>query len=175
MSLILDALKKLDREKSTRRDGNANIAAGILRPAPPRPGRKNRLYVIALSLSALAAAGVTYAVMEYGSPQKTETTGPGPAAAQSPAPAKQQVAAVLPAPEPARGVRPDETSPLKRFRSLSNAKSSPFLRRSSRKQPVRRQRVPQSRRVLRRPQILCRPGSKPRRPAIPVKPLPRPR
>lgn len=113
MSLILDALKKLDREKSSRRDGNANIAAGILRPAPPRPGRKNRLYVVAVSLSALAAAGVTYAVMEYGSPQKTQTTGPGPAAAQSPAPAKQQAAAVLPAPEPARGVRPDAKPPEK--------------------------------------------------------------
>ena len=42
MSLILDALKKLDREKSTRRDRTANIAADILGPDLPRPGKRDQ-------------------------------------------------------------------------------------------------------------------------------------
>ena len=42
MSLILDALKKLDREKSSRRNGTANIAVEILRPDAPVPRKESR-------------------------------------------------------------------------------------------------------------------------------------
>ena len=63
MSEILDALKKLDREKSSRRNGTAKIAVEILRPDLPRPGKRLLLYVTIISLIAIAAAGITYAVM----------------------------------------------------------------------------------------------------------------
>ena len=40
MSLILDALKKLDREKAFIRKVTANIADEILKPDPVRPRKK---------------------------------------------------------------------------------------------------------------------------------------
>ena len=63
MSLILDALKKLDREKSSHRDGTANIAVEILRPDPPRPRKKMLWYFAAVSITAVATACITYAVI----------------------------------------------------------------------------------------------------------------
>jgi len=75
MSVILDALRKLDREKSSRRSGTANIAVEILKPDQSRPRKKNAQYVAAVSLTAIAAAAITYAL----------TSGPG--SMQKPAPA----------------------------------------------------------------------------------------
>jgi len=63
MSVILDALRKLDRERSSRRSAAANIAVEILRPDLPRPGKKLSLYVATVSLTAIAAVVITYAVM----------------------------------------------------------------------------------------------------------------
>ena len=64
MSLILDALRKLDREKtSLRRKGVPNIASEILKPDQVGPQKRKNLYIIALSLTALLAAGLTYAVV----------------------------------------------------------------------------------------------------------------
>jgi general secretion pathway protein B len=63
MSLILDALKKLDREKSSRRNGTANIAAEILKPSISRPGKRILRYFTTISLTAITAAAITYAVM----------------------------------------------------------------------------------------------------------------
>jgi hypothetical protein len=63
MSLILDALRKLDREKSSRRTGTAHIAVDILRPDLPRPGKRIPLYVTAVFFTAVATAVITYAVM----------------------------------------------------------------------------------------------------------------
>ena len=63
MSLILDALKKLDREKSSRRNGTANIAAEILKPSMSRPGKRILRYFTTISLTAIAAAAITYAAM----------------------------------------------------------------------------------------------------------------
>ena len=63
MSLILDALKKLNREKSSHRDGTANIAVEILRPDPPRPRKKMLWYFAAISITAVATACITYAVI----------------------------------------------------------------------------------------------------------------
>jgi general secretion pathway protein B len=62
MSVILDALRKLDREKLSRRSATANIAVEILRPDLPRPGKKFP-YVATVSLTAIAAVVITYAVM----------------------------------------------------------------------------------------------------------------
>ena len=90
MSLILDALKKLDREKSSRRSGNANIAAEILRPSIPRSGKRIMLLFTAISLTAIAAAAITYAAMVgFGFLSKSPSSSPEnlPAASQKESPA----------------------------------------------------------------------------------------
>jgi hypothetical protein len=66
MSVILDALRKLDREKSFPRDGRTNIAAEILRPDLPHPGKRLPLYFVIITLTAVATAAITYAVVEFG-------------------------------------------------------------------------------------------------------------
>ena len=63
MSVILDALKKLEREKSSRRSGAANIAFEILKPDLPRPGKRIPLYVAIAFLTSIATAAITYSVM----------------------------------------------------------------------------------------------------------------
>jgi len=83
MSVILDALKKLDREKSSRRNGTANIAVEILRPDLPRPGKRTPFYFVTLTLTAVTAAAITYALVEFNplsksspsAPLKTHSTG----------------------------------------------------------------------------------------------------
>ena len=87
MSLILDALKKLDREKSSHRDGTANIAVEILRADPPRQGKKILRYFAAVFITAVATACITYAViagfgiMSKSSPPVTLSPPPGQQAA----------------------------------------------------------------------------------------------
>ena len=129
MSIILDALKKLDREKSSRRNGTANIALEILRPDLPRPGKRIPLYFVAISLTAIATIAITYAVMvEFGFLSKSSVPGPmnPPAPSQQAAPApldsdsllkssppvpmnppvpSQQVAPAPPSREPVRDTR----------------------------------------------------------------------
>jgi general secretion pathway protein B len=63
MSVILDALKKLDREKSSHRNGAANIAVEILRPNLSQPRKKIPLYFVLVCLTAIATVTLTYAVM----------------------------------------------------------------------------------------------------------------
>jgi general secretion pathway protein B len=70
MSLILDALKKLDREKSARRNGTVNIATEILRPDQLRPAKRVRLYFVVIFLTAVATAAITYALISKSSPPK---------------------------------------------------------------------------------------------------------
>jgi hypothetical protein len=66
MSVILDVLRKLDRDKSSRRSAAANIALEILKPDPPRPHKRNSLYFAAVGLTMLATAAITYALMGFG-------------------------------------------------------------------------------------------------------------
>lgn len=66
MSVILDVLRKLDREKSSRRTAAANIALEILKPDPPRSEKRKSLYFAAVGLTALATAAITYALMGFG-------------------------------------------------------------------------------------------------------------
>jgi hypothetical protein len=63
MSLILDALKKLDREKASRRNGMPDLAVEVLRTDPAQSRKNTPLYLLAVSLTALAAVGITYAVI----------------------------------------------------------------------------------------------------------------
>jgi len=105
MSVILDALRKLDREKSSRRKGTANIAVEILSPDLTRPGKRIPVYIVTVAVAAIAAAAITYGVMsEFGflskpSPPATKTI---PAPSQQPAPASPKSGAPsklsLPAP-----------------------------------------------------------------------------
>ena len=90
MSIILDALKKLDREKSSRRTAAANIALEILRPDLPRSRRRTPLYFVAIFLTAVVAIAITYAVMvEFGFLSKSSVPAPmnPPAKSQQAAPA----------------------------------------------------------------------------------------
>jgi hypothetical protein len=63
MSVILDALKKLDREKSFRKNMTANIAIEILKPDLPRAGKRFPRYFATIFLTAMAAAVITYFTM----------------------------------------------------------------------------------------------------------------
>jgi general secretion pathway protein B len=84
MSLILEALKKLDREKSSRRTGTANIAVEILKSDLPRPINRFPLYFAAVSLTAVAAAAITYAVVtQFGFLSKSSPPAPVDALAPS--------------------------------------------------------------------------------------------
>jgi general secretion pathway protein B len=107
MSVILDALKKLDRERSSRQSGPADIAAEILKPDLPRPGTKIPLYAAVAFFTAVATVGITYSVMvKRSSPAKSSA----PVAMSSPAPQQPADAVLLsrePVPEP-----PDELSPV---------------------------------------------------------------
>ena len=84
MSLILDALKKLDRETSSRRDKVANIAVEILRSDLPFLGKRIRVYLVVLSLTVVATVAVTYAVMvQFGFLSKSSPSVPGNPSAPS--------------------------------------------------------------------------------------------
>jgi hypothetical protein len=86
MSVILDALKKLDREKTSRRSGAPNIAVEVLGPDLPHPGKRIRFYVAAFFLTAFIAAAITYAIMmEIGSVSKLSP----PVPVNPPAPSQQ--------------------------------------------------------------------------------------
>ncbi|MEI9479443.1 MAG: hypothetical protein WCO26_23125, partial [Deltaproteobacteria bacterium] len=96
MSEILDALKKLDREKASRRNGAANIAVEILTPGLPRPGKRLLLYVTIVSLTAIAAAVITYAMMMTlgvlpESPPPARVNPPAPTQQAAPAPREPEV------------------------------------------------------------------------------------
>jgi general secretion pathway protein B len=107
MSVILDALKKLEREKSSRRSGTADISLEILRPDLPRPGNRIPLYVAIAFLTSIATAAITYSVMvKNGFLLKSS-----PPAAVDPPSLNQEVAPVTLSSEPVRSAR-DEISPV---------------------------------------------------------------
>jgi general secretion pathway protein B len=120
MSLILDALKKLDREKSSRRNGTANIAFEILRADPPRPAKRMLRYFAAVFITAVATACITYAIIAgFGVLSKSSP----PATVSPPAPGRQ-VASVLPSREPVGNSR-DEISPVPaKIRDSAESKES---------------------------------------------------
>jgi general secretion pathway protein B len=106
MSVILDALKKLDREKSSRRSGTADIAVEILRPDLPRPTRRTPLYLAIAFLTAIATAAITYGVIVKGGPVPK----PSPPLAMAPPVPHPEAAPATPPSEPIRSAR-DETVP----------------------------------------------------------------
>jgi general secretion pathway protein B len=147
MSIILDALKKLDREKSSRRTGTANIALEILRPDHARP-QKIPVYWVAIPLTAIVTIAITYAVIvQFGFLSKSSAPGPTkpPASGQQAAPAPmnsdaslkspppllvtppvpgQKAAPAPPSPEPVRDTRGEPSRTPHQTQDLSGKKSA---------------------------------------------------
>ncbi len=74
MSVILDALKRLDREKLSRKKG-INIATDIVTPNLTRSRKRIPIFVVAVAVAAFAAAGITYGVMsEFGLLSKSSSS-----------------------------------------------------------------------------------------------------
>ena len=120
MSLILDALKKLDRERSSRRSRTGNIAVEILRPDRPRPGRRIRLYFAAVSFTAIAAAAITYGMIAgFGVSSKSS-----PPAPVNPPPPSQEVSPPPPSREPIREARDEISQVPPKIRSSTESGAS---------------------------------------------------
>jgi general secretion pathway protein B len=142
MSVILDALKKLDREKPSRRNEPINIAAEMLKPDGPSSRRKRSLSIAIGIITIVATAAVTYTVIaKFGflskssSPVPASLSVPGqegpsasreagiplkpssPAVASVPPPGP---ASVVPAPSPSVPAHPpvprQQTEPAPAFR-----------------------------------------------------------
>lgn len=125
MSVILDALKKLDREKSSRKGTTANIAAEILKPDLPPPGKRFPLNAAILSVTVVATAVITYAMLvEFGFLQKESP----PAPDHSPAPSQKS------APAPMEPSLPSESS-------FPEHRSSPGARQEVQSTPAPHQQV----------------------------------
>ena len=117
MSLILDALKKLDREKASRRKGMPDLAAEVLRTDPAQPRKRVRMYLLAVSLTALATAGITYAIIvKPGFLPKS----PPPSAGIPPAPGKQVASA-----SPETGTQAKPSAPVVVIPPAPGQKDSP--------------------------------------------------
>jgi Type II secretion system protein B len=102
MSLILDALRKLDRQKSLNRKGTVDLAASILSPDASPPRKKWRFYLAAVFLTAVVTASITYlAVVGSGSRGKS----PSLPSAKFP-PSSEQVSSSTPEPEPYLKISP---------------------------------------------------------------------
>lgn len=88
MSEILEALKKLDREKAARRSGTADIAVEILTPRAPRSAKRLRWSIAIVCFTAIIAAAITYAVvMTFRvSPESTPPARVDPYASAQPGP-----------------------------------------------------------------------------------------
>jgi len=111
MSVILDVLKKLDREKPARWDRPPNIATDILRPDSPRPKRRIPINIIIVSLTAIVTAAITYVlVKESGFLSKPSLTvqpsPPGPSLQVKPAPVELSLQKKSSPPAPASPSEP---------------------------------------------------------------------
>jgi general secretion pathway protein B len=91
MSVILDALRKLDREKSSRRHEPASIAVEVLKPDLPSSRKKISLSIAIGIFAIIATAAVTYTVIaKFGflskssSPVPANLSAPGPQAPPAP-------------------------------------------------------------------------------------------
>ncbi len=110
MSVILDALRKLDREKSSRRSGTADIAVEILSPDLPRPGKRIPRYAAIAFLASIVTVAITYGVVVKGGFLSKSSA---PAVMNVPAPHPQVAPVPLPS-EPVRGDREEiSTDPPK--------------------------------------------------------------
>ncbi len=121
MSVILDALRKLDREKASRRPGTAPIASEILKASLPRSERRLSLYIVIVAFTAVAAAVITYGVVDYrfkapGISDKASPPPSPPASVRSPLPAPLNPPAEAPQapPEPPNSGKPAAPAAVRR-------------------------------------------------------------
>jgi hypothetical protein len=63
MSQILDALRELDRKKSSLRGRETNISGKFRISDTPRRKKRTHLYLVAVLLTPVAAAAITYAII----------------------------------------------------------------------------------------------------------------
>jgi len=130
MSFILDALKKLEREKAVRSNAGVNISEGILRGERRgrRTGKRPVTLIVAVAALTLlvTGAGVAWLVLQRGSAvrQAAEVPGNGETRRATPAVSEQQrppVSAKVPeeielprvAPVPQPSAAPRELPPLR--------------------------------------------------------------
>lgn len=118
MSVILDVLRKLDREKSSRRSAAADIALEILKPDPPRSTKRSALYFAAIGLTALVTAAITYTLMGSGSLSKP----PAPGLMKPPAAGREVAQAPLASGSPSISSLPPAKSP-----PVSSQEAAPAL------------------------------------------------
>ena len=158
MSEILDALKKLDREKAARRNGRADIAVEILAPGLPRSGKKLRRHIAIVCFTAVVAAAITYAVVVTlrVSPEPAPPARIGP-----PAPAQQASSAVR---EPAVPITSDPSAVI--HRSAPKQQTAPDLR-----EPESLSESPPPAPVSSAPPVQ-QVAPAPVEPAVPAKPIP---
>jgi hypothetical protein len=131
MSVILDALRKLDREKSSRRSGTAPIAVEILRPDLSHPWEKIPVVLAAVCLTAIAAAAITYVLVSApGFPSKSS-----PPVPVSLSPSSQQATPAPLSREPVRDAQ-DQVNRLPAKIEIP-AGSKPTETSSSEKKPTR--------------------------------------
>jgi hypothetical protein len=102
MSVILEALKKLDREKASRRKEPPSIAVEILKPDLPASRKRFSLSLVIGLLMIIATAALTYTVIaKFGllskpSPPVQENLSPTP----QQAPSTSEDSGILPKPPP---------------------------------------------------------------------------
>jgi len=121
MSLILDALKKLDREKAFIRKVTANIADEILKTDPVRPRKKIPLYFAAVLLTVCATAALTYVVtVNLGFMAKT-----APPASTSPPGIDRHVESPPPSQEPAREAQEGILPPSPKGQNFAETRKPP--------------------------------------------------
>ena len=158
MSEILDALKKLDREKAARRSGTADISVEILAPGLPRSGKKLRRHIAIVCFTAVVAAAITYAVVVTlrVSPEPAPPARIGP-----PAPAQQAPSAVR---EPAPPTKSDPSAVI--HRSVPKQQPAPAPR-----EPESSSESPSPAPVSSAPPVQ-QVAPAPVEPAVPAKPIP---
>ena len=125
MSVILDALRKLDREKSSRQNGAPNIAVEILRADFARPRKRIPFYFVAVPI---ATAVITYVVMtQFGFLLKSPPPAPvdSPASSRKVSPAPSEISSMSESSLPA-AIHPPATT-----KQASPAPSESALSRSS--------------------------------------------
>jgi len=118
MSLILDALKKLDREKAFIRKVTANIADEILKTDPVRPRKKFPRYFAGGLLTVCVTAALTYVVtVNLGFLSKT-----APPASPSPPGIDRHVESPPPSQEPAREAQEGILPPSPKGQNFAESK-----------------------------------------------------
>jgi hypothetical protein len=119
MSLILDALRKLDREKSPLRKPTGEITTEILRTDSPRPRKRSGFYFASIGFTAIAAAAVTYAAMVGLGFFPKSSSAPSSGAAEK----SEQAAPAILSPKLLHGVQSEISQPLQEMPTPTGIKN----------------------------------------------------